>query len=92
MFDAPATNDVHQRHLIVISTASPLACLTAVSSVLGQEGGDVAGFSLKPIGMRFEAVLQLTGVDDDAAEQVAALIAARPDAGSVRTEHQWVRA
>ena len=91
MFDTPAPSEVDQRHLIVISTASPIACLKAVSSVLGREGGQVGGFSLKPVGSRFEGVLRLTGVDDDAAERVAALIAARPHVGSVRTEHHWVR-
>lgn len=92
MFDAPAPSDVDQRHLIVISTTAPLACLEAVTGVLGQGAAALSGFSLKRVGSRFEAVLQLTGLDDDAAEQVANLIAARPNAGSVRTEHHWVRA
>ncbi|HEX4196321.1 MAG TPA: hypothetical protein VHZ26_02675 [Caulobacteraceae bacterium] len=86
-----APSDVDQRHLIVISTASPIACLEAVTGVLGPGGARLGGFSLKRVGSRFEAVLQLTGLDDAAAERLAALIAARPDAGSVRTEHQWVR-
>jgi hypothetical protein len=91
MFDAPAPSDVDQRHLIVISTTAPLACLEAVTGALAAGAAQLGGFSLKRVGARFEAVLQLTGLDDDAAEHLAALIAARPDAGSVRTEHQWVR-
>jgi hypothetical protein len=80
-----------QRHIILISTASPRACLEAVSSVLGRVGGDVGAFSLKPVALRFEGVLRLTGVDEVAADRVAAMIAAWPQAGSVRIEHQWVR-
>lgn len=91
MFDAPATCAVRQRHVILISTASPKACLEAVSSAVRRAGGEVSAFSLKPVGSRFEAVLRLAGIDDTAAERVAAMIAAWPDAGSVRTEHQWVR-
>jgi hypothetical protein len=91
MFDAPAACAIHLRHIILISTASPKACLKAVSSVVYRVGGDVSAFSLKPAGSRFEAVLRLVGIDDAGAERVAAMIAAWPDAGSVRTEHQWGR-
>jgi hypothetical protein len=91
MFDAFAQRAVDQRHIIVISTASPTACLEAVSSVVGRVGGHVGAFSLKPVAMRFEAVLRLSGIDDAAAARVASMIAAWPQAGSVRVEHQWVR-
>ena len=80
-----------QDHLILIATAAPVACLEAVSSVLSRAGGQVRGLSLKPVGQQFEAVLRLTGVDEAAADRVAAMISAWPDAGSVRVEHQWVR-
>ena len=91
MFDAPAASAVGQRHLVLISTTSPIACLEAVCDVLSRAGGQVLGFSLKPVGRQFEAILRLAGIDDAGADHVAALIAAWPDAGSVRTEHQWVR-
>jgi hypothetical protein len=80
-----------QRHIIMISTASPTACLEAVSSVVGRVGGHVGAFSLKPVAMRFEAVLRLGGLDAAAADRVASMIAAWPQAGSVRIEHQWLR-
>ncbi len=91
MFDAPASTTLAQRQLILIATASPIACLEAVSSVLPRAGGQVLAFSLKPVGRQFEATLRLVGLDDAGADRVAAMIAAWPGAGSVRTEHQWVR-
>lgn len=91
MFDAPASTALAQRHLILIATASPIDCLEAVSSVLSRVGGQVMAFSLKPVGRQFEASLRLIGLDDTGADRVGAMIAAWPGAGSVRTEHQWVR-
>ena len=88
MSDAPLSRAAEPRHLILISTTSPIACLEAVSSVLGRVGGRVLALGLKPAGARFEANLMLAGVDDAGAERVAAMIAAWPDAGFVRTEHQ----
>jgi hypothetical protein len=84
-------NGACQDHLILISTAAPVACLEAMSSVLSRAGGQVRGLSLKPVGLQFEAVLRLTGVDEAAADRVATMIGAWPDAGSVHVEHQWVR-
>jgi hypothetical protein len=91
MSDAALSRAPDQRRLILISTASPAACLEAVSSVLGRVPSQVVAFSLKPVGARFEAVLRLTGVDEAGAERIAAMIAAWPAAGWVTTEHQWVR-
>lgn len=91
MCDAAAPGAADQRHVILISTASPMACLEAVSSVLARVGGEVAAFSLKPVALRFEGVLRLTGMDVAAADRVAAMIAAWPHAGAVRIEHQWWR-
>ena len=75
-------------HVISISTTSPQACLDAVPEALRRCGGQVRGFSLKPVGAGFEAVLRLTGIGEAAAERAAALIAAWPEAGSARLEHQ----
>jgi hypothetical protein len=91
MLDVASACAVDQRRLILISTSSPVACLEAVASVLGRVPSRVIAFSLKPVGMRFEAVLRLADLDEAGAERVAALIAAWPHAGSVRTEHQWMR-
>ena len=59
--------------------------------MLGRVGADVHAFSLKPVALRFEAVLRLVGIDDAAADRVASMIAAWPQAGSVQAEHQWMR-
>jgi hypothetical protein len=91
MCDAATARAASQRHIILISTAAPVACLEAVSSVLGRVGCDVGAFSLKPVALQFEGVLRLAGMDEASADRVAAMIAAWPHAGSVRIEHQWVR-
>jgi hypothetical protein len=91
LLDPQPSRPLDRRHLIVISTACPAACLDAVSGALSAVGGDVRGFSLKPVGQRFEAVLRLGGVDDAGAERAAGLIHAWPDAGSALLEHEWVR-
>ena len=78
-------------HVLHISTACPSACLEAVQSTLGRIGGQVRAFNLRPVGARFEAVLRLTGLSDADAERAAEMIAAWPDAGSVKLEHQLVR-
>ena len=75
-------------HVISISTISPQACLDAVPSALRQCGGRVCGFTLKPSGAGFEAVLRLSGIGEAAAERIAYMIAAWPEAGSARLEHQ----
>ncbi len=78
-------------HVLHISTACPSACLEAAPSVLARTGGQIRAFSLRPVGARFEAVLRLTGLSDADAERAAEMIAAWPDAGSVKLEHQLVR-
>lgn len=85
----PATLD--QRHLIVIATRSPTDCLAAIAHALPRVGGRLRGFSLKPVGAQFEATLRLSSLGDAGADRAASLIAAWPNAGSVRVEHQWVR-
>jgi glycine cleavage system regulatory protein len=75
-------------HVICVSTAAPAACLEAVPAALRRCGGQVLAFSVKPSGDRFEAVLRVTGVNDAAAERIAAMIAAWPQAGSAHLEHQ----
>ena len=86
--DLLASPDLQAVHVISISTASPSACLEAAPQALRQCGGQIRAFNLKPAGERFEAVLRVTGVSDAAAEQIAALIAAWPQAGSAHLEHQ----
>ncbi len=77
-------------HVISISTLAPAVCMEAVPSVLRRCGGEVRGFSVKPAGDRFEAVLRVTGVGDAAAERIVAMIAAWPQAGTAHLEHQLV--
>ena len=77
-------------HVFSISTCSPQACLEAVASVVGRCDGRVRGFTLKPSGSRFEAVLRLSDIDEAAAWRVAGLISAWPDAGSAHIEHQML--
>jgi hypothetical protein len=48
------------------------------------------GFTLKPSGSRFEAVLRLSGIDEAAAWRVAGMISAWPEAGSAHIEHQML--
>jgi len=91
MIDPPADPGLRLLHVISISTVSPQACLDAVPSALRQCGGRVRGFNLKPAGVGFEAVLRLTGIGEAAAERIAALITAWPDAGSAHLEHQVLR-
>ena len=87
----PEPPALDQRHLIVISTRSPTDCLAAIAHALPRVGGRMRGFSLKPVGAQFEATLRLSSVGDAGADRAANLIAAWPNAGSVRVEHQWVR-
>ena len=77
-------------HVLSISTCSPQACLEAVASVVGHCDGRMRGFTLKPSGSRFEAVLRLSDIDEAAAWRVAGLISAWPDAGSAHIEHQML--
>ena len=77
-------------HVLSISTGSPQACLEAVASVVGPCGGRMRGFTLKPSGARFEAVLRLSGIDEAAAWRLAAVISAWPEAGSAHIEHQML--
>ena len=77
-------------HVLSISTGSPHACLEAVASILGRCEGRMRGFSLKPTGDRFDAVLRLSDIDEAAAWRVAAVISAWPDAGSAHIEHQML--
>ena len=78
-------------HVLVIATASPGACLDAVAGVLRRSACEVRGFSLKPVGGSFEAVLRIAGLDALAADKLADSIAAWPGAGAVRLEHHLVR-
>jgi len=75
-------------HVLRISTRSPQACMEAVASILGRCGGRMRGFTLKPSGGRFEAVLRLSGIDEATAWRVANMICAWPEAGSAHIEHQ----
>lgn len=77
-------------HVFSISTCCPQACLEAVTTILGRCDGRVRGFTLKPSGTRFEAVLRLTGIDEAAAWRVAGMISAWPEAGSAHIEHQML--
>lgn len=80
-----------QRHLLVISTRSPIDCLAAIAHALPRVGGQMGGLSLKPVGGQFEAMLRISSLGETGADRAARLIAAWPNAGSVRVEHQWVR-
>ena len=62
--------------------------MEAVASILGRRDGRLRGFTLKPSGDGFEAVLRLTGIDEAAAWRVAGMISAWPEAGSAHLEHQ----
>jgi hypothetical protein len=88
MITADSTSDL--LHVLCISTGSPQACLEAVASVVGPCGGSMRGFTLKPSGSRFEAVLRLSGIDEAAAWRVAGAISAWPEAGSAHIEHQML--
>ena len=77
-------------HVLSISTRSPQACMEAVASILGRCGARMRGFTLKPTGGRYEAVLRLAGIDEAAAWRVAGMISAWPDAGSAHIEHQML--
>ncbi len=77
-------------HVLSISTCSPQACLEAVASVVGRSGGRMRGFSLKPLGSRFEAVLRLSDINEADAWRVAGMISAWPQAGSAHIEHQML--
>ncbi len=77
-------------HVLSISTGSPHACLEAVASILGRCDGRMRGFTLKPSGDRFDAVLRLSGIDETAALRVAGMISAWPEAGSTHIEHQML--
>jgi hypothetical protein len=48
------------------------------------------GFTLKPSGDRFDAVLRLSDMDEAAAWRVAGMISAWPHAGSAHIEHQML--
>ena len=75
-------------HVVSISTCSPQCCLEAVASIMGRCDGRMRGFTLKPSGDRFDAVLRLSDIDEAAAWRIAGLISAWPDAGSAHIEHQ----
>jgi hypothetical protein len=75
-------------HVLSISTRSSQACLEAVADILGRCGGQMRGFTLKPAGSGFEAVLRVTGIDEAAAWRLAGLINAWPEAGTAHLEHQ----
>ena len=77
-------------HVLSISTCSPQACLEAVASVVERCEARVRGFTLKPSGDRFDAVLRLSGIDEAAAWRVAGMISAWPRAGSAHIEHQML--
>ncbi len=77
-------------HVLSISTCSPHACLEAVASILGRCEGRMRGFTLKPSGDRFDAVLRLSDMDEAAAWRVAGMISAWPHAGSAHIEHQML--
>jgi hypothetical protein len=77
--------------VITIACSAPSNCLEAVLTSVTGLGISVQTFSIKPAGGQFEAVLRLTGVGDGVAERAAAMIAAWPQIGSVRLEHQWLR-
>lgn len=91
MLDAAEDDQLRLVHVILIATAKPRATLAAVASELGRSHGELRGLTLKPVGARFDAVLRLTGIDEEAAERLAAAIAAWPNAGSVSVEHQALR-
>jgi hypothetical protein len=88
MLDAAEDDQLRLVHVILIATATPQATLAAIADGLGRVHGQLCGLSLKPVGARFDAVLRLTGIGEMAAERLAAAIAAWPNAGSVRVEHQ----
>jgi hypothetical protein len=77
-------------HVLSISTCSPQACLEAVASVVGRCGGQMRGFTLKPSGSRFDAVLRLSDIDEAAAWRIAGMISDWPEAGSAHIEHQML--
>ena len=77
--------------VITIACSAPAICLEAVLTSVTELGISVQTFGIKPSGGQFEAVLRLTGVGDGTAERAAAMIAAWPQIGSVRLEHQWLR-
>jgi len=87
MLDVPEYDQLRLVHVILIATTAPQATLAALADGLGRIDGQLRGFSLKPVGARFEAVLRLTGIGEAGAERLAASIAAWPNAGSVRVEH-----
>jgi hypothetical protein len=75
-------------HVLSISTRSPHDCVEAVAAVLRRCGGRMLGFSLKPAGASYSAVLRLGGIDEAAAGRIAGLFSAWPEAGSAHLEHQ----
>jgi hypothetical protein len=87
-----STTSFDERCVIVIATRSPSDCLEAIAHALPRVGGRMRGLSLKPVGAQFEATLRLSNLGETGADRAASLIAAWPNAGSVKVEHQWVRA
>jgi hypothetical protein len=87
---SPETLATGLLHVLSISTSSPHACLEAVASALGDCDGRMRGFTLKPSGDRFDAVLRLTGIDEAAALRLAGKISSWPQAGSAHIEHQML--
>lgn len=88
MLDAREDHQLRLIHIILIATTRPQATLAAIADGLGRIDGELRGLSLKPVGASFEAMLRLTGIGEAGAERLAASIAAWPNAGSVRVEHQ----
>lgn len=78
-------------HVLVVATPSPQACLDAITAIVRWSRCEIRGFSLKPVGAKFEAVLRIANLDDETARRVADQIASWPDAGDVHLEHLLVR-
>ena len=76
-------------HVLVISARHASAALLAVEDAMKASGAELCGLSLKPVGAIVEGVLRLRGVDEPAAERLAARLAGRLGVHSARLEHHW---
>jgi hypothetical protein len=78
-------------HVVLVCASHARAALLAIEESLGASEAELCGLSLKPVGRIVEGVLRLRGLDEAAAERLAARLAGRLGVHSARVEHHWGR-
>ncbi|HEX5377544.1 MAG TPA: hypothetical protein VFW47_03180 [Phenylobacterium sp.] len=76
-------------HVVLVSARHARAALLAIEDGLGAHPAELCGLTLRPVGAIVEGVLRVKGLDDQAAERLAARLSSGLGVHSVRLEHQW---